>query len=290
MNQFVNHLLSRHLESDKNLKPRVRGRFEPLSNAPGVFTGIDNEFSANDPARHPVTNNTAQPVSPQQSLHPDFSREQTTVPEQSKLLGNVKEETETQHHMYSPSFRSRFSPVEDKGTKKRNGTGNNAEGYLSSSIVRPVSGVLKENASDEKNMQMQVPEEHFSQSNNESQSASFLAEKGFAGRKASSIRSDSAAAETVKPVLKIYNTDGFESNKGGVLESLQQSPRLRHFDASSVQRPDETTHQPVIKVTIGRIDVRAVVQATPSPVKSTAAAKPKLSLEDYLKQRNNNTA
>lgn len=41
---------------------------------------------------------------------------------------------------------------------------------------------------------------------------------------------------------------------------------------------------PTIKVTIGRIDVRAVMQQTPSP-KPMAAAAPKLSLDDYLKKR-----
>jgi hypothetical protein len=41
---------------------------------------------------------------------------------------------------------------------------------------------------------------------------------------------------------------------------------------------------PTIKVTIGRIDVRAVMQQAPSP-KPIAAAAPKLSLDDYLKKR-----
>ncbi len=42
---------------------------------------------------------------------------------------------------------------------------------------------------------------------------------------------------------------------------------------------------PTIKVTIGRIDVRAVMQQTPSPQRRVTPTKPKLSLDDYLKQR-----
>lgn len=43
---------------------------------------------------------------------------------------------------------------------------------------------------------------------------------------------------------------------------------------------------PTIKVTIGRIDVRAVMQkAESTPVRRVVPSKPKLSLDDYLKQR-----
>jgi hypothetical protein len=43
--------------------------------------------------------------------------------------------------------------------------------------------------------------------------------------------------------------------------------------------------EPTIKVTIGRIDVRAVMQEAP-PARRTAPQPPKLSLDEYLKQRN----
>lgn len=42
---------------------------------------------------------------------------------------------------------------------------------------------------------------------------------------------------------------------------------------------------PVVKVTIGRIEVRAVTQQPPSPQRRTAPAQPRLSLADYLKRR-----
>lgn len=49
-------------------------------------------------------------------------------------------------------------------------------------------------------------------------------------------------------------------------------------------RNESSSLPPTIKVTIGRIDVRAVMQQTPSP-KRIAAPAPKLSLDDYLKKR-----
>jgi hypothetical protein len=48
----------------------------------------------------------------------------------------------------------------------------------------------------------------------------------------------------------------------------------------------ETPQQaPTIRVTIGRIDVRAVT-APAEPARETVRPQPRLSLDDYLKQRN----
>lgn len=48
----------------------------------------------------------------------------------------------------------------------------------------------------------------------------------------------------------------------------------------------KTETEPVIKVNIGRIEVRAVTQQTPLPPRPKASPRPKLTLDDYLKQRN----
>ena len=37
MNNFINHLLSRHMEPGNNIKPRIRSRFEPVTNFPGMY-------------------------------------------------------------------------------------------------------------------------------------------------------------------------------------------------------------------------------------------------------------
>ena len=42
---------------------------------------------------------------------------------------------------------------------------------------------------------------------------------------------------------------------------------------------------PTIKITIGRVDVRAIMPAAPAPRPAPARPSPALSLEDYLKQR-----
>jgi len=62
--------------------------------------------------------------------------------------------------------------------------------------------------------------------------------------------------------------------------SLQ--PRVRKDLSAVDQRPSTTP--PIIRVTIGRVEVRAVHQPTPAP-KPAKGSPPKLSLEDYLHKR-----
>lgn len=66
-----------------------------------------------------------------------------------------------------------------------------------------------------------------------------------------------------------------------------RSPVMPTHDLSvgrSLQHAN-TTPAPLIRVTIGRIDVRAVLPPAQLP-RRTASTKPKLTLDEYLKQRN----
>ena len=85
-------------------------------------------------------------------------------------------------------------------------------------------------------------------------------------------------------------------------ETARQSPRpvaparepfAPTVIASSPQRPEPATaapsHQaagpPTIRITIGRVEVRAVAPAAAAVAVPRAASRPRLSLEDYLKER-----
>ena len=63
------------------------------------------------------------------------------------------------------------------------------------------------------------------------------------------------------------------------------TPRIE--PAASSPRPTPTTPEPTptIKVTIGRVEVRAITPATPAPRPKPAKTGPALSLADYLKRR-----
>src|SRR5262249_10577065 len=64
-------------------------------------------------------------------------------------------------------------------------------------------------------------------------------------------------------------------------------PQTAPRDDESNSRASEATNdnpRPIIRVTIGRIDVRAV-NAPPPPVRRETPPTPKLSLEEYLRSR-----
>ena len=277
MNHFINHLLSRHNEPDNNLKPRVRGRFEPATHAPGIFAGDDPKAFTDDHfTRQPEINNIDQTVSlPEERLRPALSVKPTAASDPAMTSWKPRQETETVHTHPFPAFFPPYSTGRENRIHHQGETEDTLEGNKPSSVVQPAGWLVQEKGSVHE--KIRNPEELFLKNNDENQRA------GFTDRKVSAIHADSSA-ETVQPVLKKYNTNDTESSP----DALPGLLGLRHFHAPPVQIQHEA-NQPVIKVTIGRIDVRAVVQATSAPLKSTAAAKPKLSLEEYLKQRNNKT-
>jgi len=62
------------------------------------------------------------------------------------------------------------------------------------------------------------------------------------------------------------------------------STMLRHFENHLTTPGESAQESPIVRVTIGRIDVRATPTAVP-PRKSPARSEPKLTLEAYLKSR-----
>lgn len=292
MSPFASHLLSRHLEPDKSLKPRVRGRFEPVSPAPTLFTGDDHrDTPADDSSRQPVANQTDQQVSPQgvKWAHPDLPRKQSTAPEPPTPVEQASEETVPAHN--NP-FPARYSSFAERRTNQYNETEKTPAGpspvpAMQGAGVAPLSNEKLKETMPEKKGQSQTPEDRFVKDNRADQPAAPFTTSGFADRHMAAAHPD-FFAKTVQPAPKddtVFST----SNPDSVGEPLRYQPSSRYFHVPEVPHPGET-NQPVIKVTIGRIDVRAVVQAASSPARSTAAAKPKLSLDDYLKQRNNKTA
>lgn len=125
---------------------------------------------------------------------------------------------------------------------------------------------------------------------------------------ASSEKSDLGAIESRKvQVLRMHGRKSpptvkrlQETNQEAASLTSRAVKRVVHSDASLKQKQaaasianrdtdgrEVLSTLPNIKVTIGRIDVRAVKQETPSPLqRRKTSSKPKLSLDDYLKQRN----
>ncbi|MEK7254754.1 MAG: hypothetical protein AAB316_08420 [Bacteroidota bacterium] len=96
-------------------------------------------------------------------------------------------------------------------------------------------------------------------------------------------------SSNVQPAFGIREAAGAQAN--GLLNPSTGSRRGsndNHLEEFRRHFHTEAPKAPVIKVSIGRVEVRAVMQqapATQSPG-AKAAAKPRLTLEDYLKKQN----
>lgn len=60
-------------------------------------------------------------------------------------------------------------------------------------------------------------------------------------------------------------------------------PRQPHSEGPSYGTPGKTAEPPLVQVTIGRVEVRAILEAPPQP-RSVPPPSPKMSLETYLQQ------
>jgi len=67
-------------------------------------------------------------------------------------------------------------------------------------------------------------------------------------------------------------------------EDPGQRPQISSRDFAAGLRPDNS-EPPVIKVRIGRVEVRAVMPSAPPPRREAPQRRPHLSLEDYLRHR-----
>jgi len=91
--------------------------------------------------------------------------------------------------------------------------------------------------------------------------------------------------EVIAPVDSLRAREK-RDNKTGVAEVFpdpRRSQLRRRKDFSPAEQPSSTS-APVIRVTIGRVEVRAVHPPAPAP-KPAKTTPPKLSLEDYLHKR-----
>jgi hypothetical protein len=98
-----------------------------------------------------------------------------------------------------------------------------------------------------------------------------------------------ALPETKHLIVPLVSSRGEQDHSGSTNEVFEnfsktrasQSVRRKHFSPVD-QRSSGPA--PIIRVTIGRVDVRAVQSPAPAPKRAKPRA-PKLSLEDYLRKR-----
>lgn len=241
MNGFISNIISRQVNIDNNIKPRLPGQFEPLNFEPASSTElISNQLKnihqgtaeiINDAVIRPAMNTISDDI----SSSPGNVTKNTVA---SSIIPGKEKEAEITH----PGIVRKKLLLSDEQLQE-NITVNDS----SSSTSPGEEGNLRENSfmEDQPSLIKKAKKEQ-----EENAQKKYVIQPSF--------------VNTRHQIFKNI-TSGYSFSEGG----------------------GQINTSPVIKVSIGRIEVRAVPPANPVKVNRDTIQKPKMSLEAYLQKRNN---
>lgn len=285
MNGFVSNLISRHIETGGNVKPRVRSRFEPMDTAFGMLAlnGFFEQDAGDEHEQPPPATDAAPFSNSRRGEAPGHL-------EDMRLYGNPEREI-FPRRKDEPLVAS--SPMETGAFNTDDQPASDEKKPLKES--RPEPARKPEDKPPKKNTAIPAhrissrppqPERQLPASEGKTTPAGSESDEPVRplAAFAKSIYSDGQA---IRPALSEARQRAPESRnaKGRPLNLAAEPPWLSDFR----QEPhplSENARPPVVKITIGRIDVRAAAPPPPPPARKREPAKPRMTLEDYLKKQN----
>ena len=275
MSGFLTRLLDRHLHPGNHVAPQIRGRFEPETAHPQfqsppkpVERSLANEdnFNANlDIPVKPIVERAAKPVGNPED-QPGYQDPNNEIP---KLNPEGKTSTEP--------ARKIINEFENKplAAPSREAEPASTDNQKQSDIQIPEKIILEELWADV------VFKENGQTVSREvtppSRLNDFIVKPAPSESGPATGRSSPAGLvkDTAMPVGMLKPPRWIDSWKSG-------------GDRNSEIKVSETQTGPAVKINIGRIEVRAIVQQAPPQPKPMDSPKPKRSLDDFLNQRNPN--
>lgn len=249
MSDFVNNLVSRHVQVEDNVKPRVRGRFEPAERTrPSLFTQDTSTESYG----------TSWPA---QQIEPYAEQPAGRLPaRQSPLPGAVA----------SPHLPGAPAGEWEQAMERR---------PLEAAVRKqsPAGPSVSPASSEESALVSTSPDAQ-------------QAVSKFPQAVAMDLKRQHQ--DLVEPALRVGSEAGISraespSQLNGLLGGPARLPTTQRSSSPSGREQGPAAATPTtIKVTIGRIEVRAVSAPTPATPQPSASPKPLLSLDEYLKRRN----
>lgn len=302
MSLFINNILSRHLNQQANVQPRLPGKFEPVNlsvtNTHESFagetvaeaipsTGISgqsvqtgNEYKATAsgngitavPETVQQTNlNAAAPQHVFAAMHTNEwgnennpqEKTNATIPIVQKIPVEKNEQSQTTSLPGDSQGQALVFPVSNQ-ILQMEPLHDPALNTVSSIRVTPVTGLMN-NPMDG------------------SETATGYDE--LLNRNLTQLRQKIKKNQPGKISSNIYQTSGSEINNS-IQPSMHIQPEMKAAAANAVL--GEQVVNSVVKISIGRIDVRAVTSPNPVKVAKSQPQKLNLTLDDYLKKRNGN--
>ncbi len=300
MSLFINNILSRHLNQQANIQPRLPGKFEPVqfapTNAPEIFaaesaaetipaagiskqslqtgnetTGSDNGIAAIAPTVQQANLNAAAPQNVFKAMHTSEwlnehnqeVKENAATTMAEKMPGEKKEHIQALNEPGNSGDQELTSPLNTR-TLQTDSLKDPALNTVSSIRATPVAGLMN-NPVIEPETGTEYDE--------------------LLNRNLTQLRQKIKKNQPGKKGNNIYQSPAAEINNS-MQPSMNLQPQMKAA-AANVTLGEQVVNS-VVKISIGRIDVRAVT--TPSPVKVAKSQPQKLNLtlDDYLKKRNGN--
>jgi len=299
MNEFVNNILLRHLDPVTNIIPRLPGKFEPVNfpsaNTVDLSTTVETVQEVSLPQKKNQVDkgysfetnvNDVIPLTPQlpvksgnhfvQQLHSD---EPAPLQNEVKSTGNKTISTpgqefaadkKNEHEISFEKLKDQEKPV-DNGIKPVT---------VNTSIERPSIDLFNEKPAIENAEQQGVP-------------GNFLLNKPFdivvpADKEGTLHQHISILKQRIVKASAEKKNSFSEDKKtiqAGLVKPVINNQHVRtNMNASIVS--NEQPVSSVVKVSIGRIEVRAVTNAAPPKVNRSVIQKPNLTLDEYLKRKN----
>jgi len=302
MKGFASNLINRHILTETNIVPRLRGRFETEQNSfhedvnPAPANDIDTfseRFGADEKGPDADTEtSTYRPVANITHRDKNDGRQPDPEPEApSQVTFNAARAAFTKPAAFEVTpVANNVRPANTNATKPESSTPNEPGSPGKQQIATPYQHNFNTNspANPVQSNESSLVWHKADVSGNRGETTLFTGKRKSGVAPETGADHGASSVQVNNPVqsptdFKSLNT-GMQNSVNAVLPPNLSSNSMR--DGS--QKPFGQTAQPVIKVTIGRIEVKAVHPQAPAPVQRREPQKPVLTLDDFLSQHKRN--
>jgi hypothetical protein len=290
MNRFISNILLRHTDAAVNIMPRLPGKFEPapvlaanfssdIENGEGTWAGRSQAFSETNTVEKKETFLNRVASTSSQNLPVTEGRHGLHLNEE------VARTQEDKNPDQASEVKNIFAPAKDSQPYNEiiiDKTGNQEETELPG--IKPVLTTQVTKKLTGNNTGLQV-------TTNRLMIDTLPNADNFTAGKEDPLHQNIAI---LRQKIKKQEPEkaGNMANEAKLFAPVMARPLINNMQGGTFPKAsNETGEQPmssVVKVSIGRIEVRAVAAAAPVKVNRSVLQKPNLTLDEYLKRRNGN--
>jgi len=272
MSGFINHLLHAHFNSGHFVQPRLRGAFESNSSFQhSPVTDSQPSFDANpDPGiqqetgKMPINQQAPRTPGAPAPIFKDANSNDEVISDQYK--------TDDSHLLISPSKAAKPDAMKNDSAALPPQQHEMNPLHAAEQLISPAVS------------QQKITTEYPGESEPFMHPTTTLADKTIADSTIADAAFISKKNTAFAPILSASPGERFDHQAPNNLVWLRAFKNMVNDQPQG--NTSVTDSESVIKVNIGRIDVRAVTQQ--APPRETAATRPGISLSDFLKNKNGN--